>query len=165
MRPRDYRWAADGIQAGFARAAHWQAIASPKVLCAGFLLTALFYAFDVQADTTDCSTDNGTVAYAQCVNSVLTELQKQLDQTYRQALEHIPNGSVVDNSTGRKTRPQLTQNLVQAQSAWQIYASESCEYIGGTQGSRIWITIFAAECLIRETRSRIDVLQHLPGPP
>src|ERR1700741_2220135 len=90
MRPLDYRRAADGAQIGFARPAHWQRMASLEILRVGFLLAGLLHAFDALADTTNCTSDKGTVAYAQCVNSMLTELQKQLDQTYRQALGNIP---------------------------------------------------------------------------
>jgi uncharacterized protein YecT (DUF1311 family) len=140
-------------------------MASSETLRVGFLLAALLYAFDARADTTNCASDKGTVAYAQCVNSVLTELQKKLDQTYRLALENIPKLSSSDVLDPRKTTERLRQHLVQAQDAWEIYANESCAYIGAIQGRGLWIGIFEEECQIREKRIRIDALQRLPGPP
>jgi uncharacterized protein YecT (DUF1311 family) len=62
----------------------------------------------------------------------------------------------------RNTTEELRRHLIQSQAAWQTYVDESCAYIGGVAGRNLWIAIITVQCLMRETRSRIDALGHLP---
>ena len=131
------------------------------ILFAG-LLSGFLAPLHAQADQNECSSYASSIEYAQCLSSKLTELRGQLDRSYRRALETVPNRSPAP-SDNRQTTQQLRQHLVQSQAAWQTYVDEICAYAGGVQGgSSIWVTIFQAQCLLKETRSRIDYLEHLP---
>jgi uncharacterized protein YecT (DUF1311 family) len=131
------------------------------ILFAG-LLSGFLAPLHAQADQNECSNYGSSIEYAQCLSSKLTELRGQLDRSYRRALETVPNRSPAP-SDNRQTTQQLRQHLVQSQAAWQTYVAEICAYAGGVQGgSSIWVTIFQVQCLLKETRSRIEYLEHLP---
>ena len=122
-------------------------------------------AFDAYADVTNCKSDQGTVAYAQCIAAVLVDEQKKLDETFRRALEKLPERPLSAVLDARNTTEQLREHLTKAQGAWRVYADESCAFVGSMQGRGLWVGVFTDQCLILETRSRIEALKHLPGPP
>jgi uncharacterized protein YecT (DUF1311 family) len=117
------------------------------------------------ADTTDCKNDKDTASFAQCITAALAKTREDLQVAFKQALESIPPLPLSDVQDSRKTGEMLKRHLIQAQSAWETYANETCSFVGGMQGRGLWIGIFGSECLIRESRARIDALRHLPKPP
>lgn len=133
-------------------------------------LTGVFFAFlllaiDAHADPTNCDSGQGTVAYAQCIAAVLIEEERKLDDAFKAALEKLPERPLSAVLDSRKTTEQLRTHLIKAQEAWRLYAQESCAFVGAMQGGGLWVGIFTTGCLIIETRSRIEALQTLPGPP
>jgi uncharacterized protein YecT (DUF1311 family) len=135
---------------------------------AGLLSVALFCASGSHADNiANCTYDVRSLEYAQCATSALAgdlvELRKRLDQSYRQALEKVPDRAIADaDGRIRRTTPELKQHLIQAQGAWQTYVNESCAYEGGVWGgSSLTITIATTRCLIRETKSRLEYFEHM----
>lgn len=142
--------------------AHWLSVAATKLRVV-FMLAAFLYPLDARADPTDCTSDKGAIAYAQCLHSVLIGLEKQLDQAFQKALENLPNRS--DEQDARRTNERLRQHLTQAQAAWKMYAIESCLFSGAMQGRGVWMAATATQCQIMQTKARIDALQRLPGPP
>jgi len=112
-----------------------------------------------------CTADKGSGAYVECLHQSLVELRAQMDRSYQRALSDVPNFPPNLISDSRKELSQLRLHLAQSQAAWQTLASESCAYAGGIRGgSSTWINIFELQCLIEETKARIDRLEHLPSP-
>ena len=112
-----------------------------------------------------CDAEKGSVAFMECLHKTLDGLRTQLDQRYQRALSDVPDFPRNLISDSRKERSRLQQNLAQSQAAWQTYADESCAYAGGVRGgSGGWISIVTLQCLIEETKARIDRLEHLPSP-
>jgi uncharacterized protein YecT (DUF1311 family) len=132
-----------------------------KALVIGTLLASLVCVTDARADTTACPTDQGTVAYAQCYGVEVAKVQKELDQTFRQSLDKIPDRPPGEHEDVRNSPRELRKSLIASQDAWKKYIDASCALYGGSQGRGLWIYIFYADCTIRETRSRIDALRHL----
>jgi uncharacterized protein YecT (DUF1311 family) len=128
------------------------------------LLAASLWPVGAYGDVTNCKSDQGTLAYAQCINAVLAEEQQQLDRAFNKALENLPKRPPSAGMDSRNTTEQLRQHLNKAQEAWRTYALESCAFVGAMQGRGLWIGILEAQCLILETRARIEALKRLPGP-
>ena len=143
----------------------WLPAVGPALIVVTVLFAVLLTGFlaPLHAQTDGCSNHGNSVEYAQCLGSKLTELRAQLDQSYRRALENVPNRSPPPSDI-RQTTQQLRQYLITSQAAWQTYVGEICAYAGGVQGgSGVWIGIFEAQCLLKETKLRIDFLEHLPS--
>jgi uncharacterized protein YecT (DUF1311 family) len=131
----------------------------------GVFFAVLLLAIDARADVTNCESGQGTVAYAQCIAAVLIDEEKKLDEAFRAALEKLPERPLSAVQDARKTTEQLRTHLTKAQEAWRVYAQESCAFVGSMQGRGLWVGVFTTTCLIVETRSRIEALRTLPGPP
>lgn len=131
----------------------------------GVFLAVLLLAIDAHADVTNCDSGQGAVAYAQCIEAVLSEEERKLDEAFKAALEKLPERPLSAVLDSRNTTEQLRAHLIKAQEAWRVYAQESCAFVGSMQGRGLWVGIFTTTCLIIETRSRIEALQTLPGPP
>ena len=131
----------------------------------GVFFAVLLSAIDAHADVTNCRSDQGTVAYAQCIEAVLIEEESKLDEAFKVALEKLPERPLSAVLDSRNTTEQLRTHLIKAQEAWRVYAQESCAFVGAMQGRGLWVGIFTSSCLIVETKSRIEVLRTLPGPP
>jgi uncharacterized protein YecT (DUF1311 family) len=130
----------------------------------GVFLAVLLLAIDAHADVANCDSGQGAVAYAQCIEAVLSEEERKLDEAFSQRglVPKVVFTAVLDS---RNTTEQLRAHLIKAQEAWRVYAQESCAFVGSMQGRGLWVGIFTTTCLIIETRSRIEALQTLPGPP
>ena len=135
---------------------------------AGLLLVALFCASGSHANNiANCTYDVRSLEYAQCASAALAdelaELRNRLDQSYRQALEKVPDRAIADaDGKIRRITSELKQQLIHAQAAWQTYVNESCAYEGGVWGgASLTITIATTRCLIRETKSRLEYFEHM----
>lgn len=128
-------------------------------------LPILLLAIDAHADVTNCDSGQGTVAYAQCMAAVLIEEEMKLDDAFKAALDKLPERPLSAVLDARNTTEQLRAHLTKAQGAWRVYAQESCAFVGSMTGRGLWVGIFTSGCLIVETRSRIEALRTLPGPP
>jgi uncharacterized protein YecT (DUF1311 family) len=132
-----------------------------KALVVATLLASLTFVTDARADTTACPTDQGTVAYAQCYGTEVAKARKELEQTFQQSLDKIPDRPPGEHEDVRNSPQELRKFLIASQDAWSKYIDASCALYGGSHGRGLWIYIFYADCVIRETRSRIDALRHL----
>lgn len=97
-----------------------------------------------------------TIEFAQCLSRQLNALQKKLAGVYEGVLQRTPEHSAFDD---RKTRAQLEK----AQAAWENYTRANCAYVGAIEGgSNAWVTVFEVQCLIQETKARIQFFEHPP---
>ena len=118
-----------------------------------------------------CSYDRRTPEYLECIVRVfegeLRTLRSALDKIYEEALSDIPPhliartpGQLINNTA------ELKQHFAQEQTAWNAYVTELCAYEGGLRGATgVLEKLYENHCLIRETKSRLEVLRHLPQEP
>lgn len=103
----------------------------------------------------NCTYDTRSIEYAWCaireLNKELTDLRRQMNDRYREALAQIPEKAV-----------DLRHHLEEAQTAWLRYVDESCAFEGITRGgSQESVKISTLECLSRQTRARASVLSEM----
>jgi uncharacterized protein YecT (DUF1311 family) len=104
----------------------------------------------------DPCTKSHNVAEVQCLGKKIEAAEKELDQLLSATLATLPDS---DSNDIRKGKAQLRK----AQNAWRSYRDENCQFIGGLQGgSNLWVTHFAADCMLDETKKRIEFFNRLP---
>ena len=104
-------------------------------------------------DTCDQSTH---LTVMECLNARIGVAAAELKVLYSATLAQRPD---LDPSDIRKTRAQL----LKSQEAWRNYVTAQCDLVGGLQGgSNSWVTTFAMQCVLEETKKRVDFLKHLP---
>ena len=120
-------------------------------LCVASLLLASGH---LAADESPCGGSH--LEQMQCLEAEIEALNATLDNLYQATLAKLPDSDRTDSRKGKA-------QLVRAQEAWRKYRDEHCAFIGGIQGgSNLWVSHFAANCEISETRNRITFFENVP---
>jgi len=89
----------------------------------------------------------------QCLGEEITAAEREMAAAYESALSELAE---VDPTDNRKVKAQLRAS----QDAWLRYRDEQCALVGGIEGgSNLWVTHFAAICVLDETKERTAFLR------
>jgi len=116
----------------------------------------LFIAFGVgSAIASDDCSEGDQLSQVQCLSLQIQLLDKNLNTTYRRALDMLPEKNGSDT---RKEREQLRRS----QRAWLKFKNENCALVGGLRGgSNLSISHFAALCEKQAIEERINFLEQI----
>jgi uncharacterized protein YecT (DUF1311 family) len=121
-------------------------------------ITLLFFnSTGALADETECIKNAvGGLGVAQCYNAELGELEKEMNEVYE---THIKKIEQKNASTDNRKK---SEQLKKSQSTWKSFRDANCDFIGGQKGgSNIWVTTFSSQCMIQETKSRIEFFKKI----
>jgi uncharacterized protein YecT (DUF1311 family) len=139
-------------------------------LCGLLSLLATIAVTPARADG-KCSFDRHSQEYQECVvhsfTEELTSLQSALDAYYQKQLTDFPP-HLVSPSPGQLVNDtsELKEKFAKAHFAWNEYVAALCAYEGSSRGATSsLVQLYTAHCLIRETKARLEFLQHLQQEP